>query len=136
MQQARHDYDVAGSSARGPEQLPLHRCRHLMWLNYLPGPSGVSFPLAYNSARILSLCMAWHGLGTRGLCTRWLHRSLSLQLGQWSGALWVSGPLARASPCAAASVVKVGTHVFPGFLLQANHHAFGSERVSKAMTDV
>ena len=99
-------------------------------------PSGVSFPLAYNSALILSLCMAWHGLGTRGLYTRWLHRSLSLQLGQWSGALWVSGPLARASPCAAASVVKVGTHVFPGFLLQANHHAFGSDRVSKAMTDV
>ena len=58
---------------------------------------------------------------------------------QWSGALWVSGPLAtgaRASPGAAASVVKVGTYVFPGLLLQANHHAFGSERVSKAMTDV
>ena len=80
MQQARHDYDVAGSSARGPEQLPLHRCRRLMWLNYLPGPSGVSYPLEYNSA--------------------------------------------------------LGTHVFPGFLLQADHHAFGSERVSKAMTDV
>ncbi len=31
---------------------------------------------------------------------------------------------------------RQGTHVFPGFLSQANHHAFGSERVSKAMTDV